>query len=53
MRVIDCPCGHRLEADDDEQLFQLAREHMDSHHPDMPRTDERIRERVAQDARDA
>jgi predicted small metal-binding protein len=53
MRVIDCPCGHRLEADDDEELIRLAREHMDSHHPAMPRTDEQIRQRVAQDAHDA
>lgn len=53
MRVIDCPCGHQLEDDDDDELFHLTREHMDSHHPDMPRTDEQIRERVAQDARDA
>ena len=28
MRVIDCPCGHRLEGADDEELFRLAREHM-------------------------
>jgi predicted small metal-binding protein len=53
MRVIDCPCGHRLQADDDEELVRLAREHMDSHHPDMPRTDEQIRQRVARDARNA
>ena len=40
MRVIDRPCGHRLEAGDDEELFRLAREHMDTNHPDMPRADE-------------
>jgi hypothetical protein len=27
MRAIDCPCGHRLEGADDEELFRLAREH--------------------------
>jgi hypothetical protein len=25
MRAIDCPCGHRLEGQDDEELFLLAR----------------------------
>jgi predicted small metal-binding protein len=53
MRVIDCPCGHRLEAGTDEELFRLAREHIDRDHPEMERTDEQIRERVAADARDA
>jgi predicted small metal-binding protein len=50
MRAIDCPCGHRLEAETDEELFRLAREHVDRDHPEMERTDEQIRERVAADA---
>ena len=50
MRAIDCPCGHRLESADDEELFRLAREHIDSGHPEMDRTDEQVRERVAADA---
>jgi predicted small metal-binding protein len=50
MRVIDCPCGHRLEGRDDEELFRLAREHVDREHPEMQRTDEQLRERVARDA---
>ena len=29
MRAIDCSCGHRLEGADDEELFRLAREHID------------------------
>jgi predicted small metal-binding protein len=52
MRVIDCPCGHRLEGADDEELFRLAREHVDRDHPEMQRTDEQLRERVAADAYD-
>ena len=50
MRAIDCPCGHQLQADDDEQLFQRCRQHIAEHHPDMQRTDEQIRQRVAADA---
>lgn len=52
MRAIDCPCGHRLEGDDDDQLFQLARDHIAAHHPDMQRSDEQLRARVAADAYD-
>ena len=52
MRAIDCPCGHRLEGADDEELFRLAREHVDRDHPEMERTDEQLRERVAADAYD-
>jgi hypothetical protein len=52
MRVIDCPCGHRLEGADDGELFRLAREHVDRDHPEMQRTDEDLRRRVAADAYD-
>lgn len=52
MRAIDCPCGHRLEAEDDEELFKKAREHVDQDHPEMERTDQQLRERVAADAYD-
>jgi predicted small metal-binding protein len=52
MRAVDCPCGHRLEGSDDEELFRLAREHVQTHHPEMQRTDEQLRERVAADAHD-
>jgi predicted small metal-binding protein len=52
MRAIDCPCGHHLEAADDEELFRKAREHVDRDHPEMERTDEQMRERIAADAYD-
>jgi hypothetical protein len=52
MRAIDCPCGHHLEGADDETLFRLAREHVDRDHPEMQRSDEQIRARVAADAYD-
>jgi len=50
MRAIDCPCGHHFEAADDEELFRLCREHVEREHPEMRRTSEQIRERVAADA---
>jgi hypothetical protein len=52
MRAIECPCGHHLEGADDKELFRLAREHVDRDHPEMQRTDEELRERVAADAYD-
>jgi predicted small metal-binding protein len=53
MRAIECPCGHHLEAADDDELFRLCREHVDREHPEMQRSDAQIRERVAADAYDA
>jgi hypothetical protein len=52
MRAIDCPCGHRLEAADDDELCRLCRRHVEEHHPNMHRTDEQLRARVAADAYD-
>ena len=52
MRAIECPCGHHLEAADDEELFRLAREHIERDHPEMERSDDQIRERIAADAYD-
>ena len=53
MRAIECPCGHHLEGADDEELFRLAREHVDRDHPEMQRTDEELRARITADAYDA
>ena len=52
MRAIDCPCGHRLQGADDDELFRLAREHVDRDHPELQRTDEQLRQRVSADAYD-
>ena len=37
MRAIECPCGHHLEGADDDELFRLAREHVDRDHPEIQR----------------
>jgi hypothetical protein len=52
MRAIECPCGHHFEAADDEDLFRLCRGHMDREHPEMARSDEHMRARIAADAYD-
>jgi predicted small metal-binding protein len=52
MRAIDCPCGHRLEGADDEELFRLAREHVDQEHAELQRSDDELRKRISNDAYD-
>ena len=43
MRVIDCDCGDTLQAANDDDLFQVARQHVDQQHPDMEMSDEQVR----------
>ena len=50
MRALDCECGHHLEAVNDEELFERAREHVDRDHPDMGLSDEQVRSIVEQGA---
>ena len=50
MRAIDCPCGHRFEAANDDELLRICREHVDRDHPELERTDDQLRERIAADA---
>ena len=53
MKAIDCPCGHRLEATSDDELFRVVREHVDRDHPELERTDDQLHARIAADAYDA
>jgi len=43
VRVLDCSCGQPLEADNNEKLFKRAREHVDTDHPEMELSDEKVR----------
>jgi predicted small metal-binding protein len=44
MRAMECPLeGHHLEADNDEELFKVTREHADEIHPEQGFTDEQLR----------
>lgn len=52
-RVIDCPCGHQLRAEDDEGLFRAARQHIAQDHPDMRRSDDYVWAIIRERARDA
>ena len=52
MRAIDCDCGHHLEAEDDEALFQEGKKHVAEVHADMNMSDEQVRELIATKAYD-
>jgi hypothetical protein len=52
VRALDCECGQHLEAANDNDLFQQAREHVHSDHPEMELDDTQVREIVAQGAYD-
>jgi predicted small metal-binding protein len=44
MRAMECPLeGHHLEADNDEELFEVTRKHADEIHPEQGFTDEQLR----------
>jgi len=47
MRVLECDCGHRLEAPNDEELTARVREHVEQSHPDMQLGDEQVRRLVS------
>jgi hypothetical protein len=50
IRALDCESGRRLEAVNDEELFDRAREHVARDHPDMGLGDEQVRGIVEQGA---
>ncbi len=52
VRALYCECGQHLEAANDNDLFQQAREHVDRDHPEMELGDTQPREIVTQGAYD-
>ena len=52
MRTLDCVCDEHLRADNDEGLFERARERTDLEHPELRLGEERLREIVARVAYD-
>ncbi|MEW6637302.1 MAG: DUF1059 domain-containing protein, partial [Actinomycetota bacterium] len=52
VRALDCECGRHLEAGDDRELFERAREHVDRDHPEMNLSDEQVQAIVEQGAYD-
>ena len=50
MRTIECPCGSRLEAHNDEELAREVLTHAREEHNETNLTEERAREMVASHA---
>jgi predicted small metal-binding protein len=51
-RALDCFCGGYLEGDNDEELLNWTRAHVQRKHSDMDLTDEQIEQVVAEGAYD-
>lgn len=52
MRGIDGPCGHFVEAEDDEGLVEANKGHAAQVHPELTMTEDQIRELVTNGARE-
>jgi predicted small metal-binding protein len=52
MRALDCECGQHLEASNNEESFEKAREHVDRDHSEMELDDSQVRDIVGQGAYD-
>jgi len=52
MRGIDGPCGHFVEAEDDDALVGAIKSHAAEVHPELDMTEDQIREAVASGARE-
>jgi predicted small metal-binding protein len=49
MRAMECPLeGHHLEAENDEELFKVTREHADEIHHERGFTDEQLRSLISE-----
>ena len=52
MRTMECACGERLVAQDDEALLERVQEHMDSKHPQKRIEDHQVRNLIEATAHD-
>jgi predicted small metal-binding protein len=50
MRVLDCQCGRTLQAANDDELLDAAREHVEQEHPDMEMSDDQLRGMISEQA---
>ena len=50
MRVIDCECGHTLQAANDDDLLNVTRRHVDEEHADQELSDEQLRGLISERA---
>jgi predicted small metal-binding protein len=53
VRVIDCDCGHTLQAANDDDLSERVKQHLAEDHPDQQMSDDEVRTFVGDKAYDA
>jgi predicted small metal-binding protein len=51
-QALDCFCGEYLEGDDQEELLNWTKAHVERRHSDMQLTDEQVRKMVEEGAYD-
>lgn len=51
-RALDCFCGEYLEGDDEKELLNWTRAHVERQHPDLQLTEEQVRKMVEEGAYD-
>lgn len=51
-RRIVCPCGHPMQAANDEELYKTVRGHVDEKHPELNYSREDIMNMISQEAKD-
>jgi hypothetical protein len=53
VREITCPCGHKMEAPNDQYLYKVVRDHIDKEHPELNYSREDIETLIRNEARDS
>jgi predicted small metal-binding protein len=53
VRKLDCQCGHTVEGENDEELFQKGKQHVAEVHPGENITDDQLRQLISANAYDA
>jgi len=51
-REIVCPCGHPMQAVNDEELYRVVRKHVDENHPELNYSKDDIITMIKQEAKD-
>jgi predicted small metal-binding protein len=53
VRKLDCQCGHTVEGENDEELFQKGKQHVAEVHANENITDDQLRQLISMQAYDA
>jgi len=51
-RRLVCPCGHPMQAANDEDLYKIVRDHVDEQHPERNFSRDDIMKLIKQEAED-